>query len=156
MATTKIVRATYTFTSAFRIPKGVDLEDKKTVSDWYIKWSVLYITFVNGDELKVKPHYDELECADYKHPDKTEIGEPLYETEKPDEYEEHEEDAEAARILATSHHIVYGSAEHKKALENISKILDEGERNAAHFILYSSVLYDRGYKDSDSDSDSYM
>ncbi len=49
----KVVVATYTIESVFKIPKGLDLEDKTIVKQWYVKWDTLYIEKVDGTQLEV-------------------------------------------------------------------------------------------------------
>lgn len=53
----KIVIAEYACPErAWKIPFGVDLVDKTQVSDWWIKWNILYIEYTDGRE-------EQLECA---------------------------------------------------------------------------------------------
>jgi hypothetical protein len=47
----KIVVASYTTEAVFKIPDGLDLEDKTVVQDWRTKYGKLYITYVNSEEL---------------------------------------------------------------------------------------------------------
>lgn len=47
-STKQIVRAEYTVASYFKIPNGLDLEDKKIVREWYVKWDELRIYYVDG------------------------------------------------------------------------------------------------------------
>jgi hypothetical protein len=49
----KAVIATFTCQEAFRIPKGVDLEDTTVVKSWGVKRDTLYIDFVDGRELQI-------------------------------------------------------------------------------------------------------
>ena len=46
----KIVVSSYTTEAVFKIPDGVDLEDKTVVSGWGTKYGKLYISYVNSDE----------------------------------------------------------------------------------------------------------
>jgi len=48
----KVVYANYQAMSQFKIPDGVDLEDKSVVEKWYIYGDVLNIHFVGKDEPK--------------------------------------------------------------------------------------------------------
>jgi hypothetical protein len=63
----KVVIANYCVNEAYKIPKGVDLEDKTVVSSWGIKWSVLVIEFTNGKVLKIQPEWTVAD-ADFKRP----------------------------------------------------------------------------------------
>ena len=45
------VVASYTTDAVFKIPDGLDLEDKTVVQDWRTKYGKLYITYVNSDEV---------------------------------------------------------------------------------------------------------
>jgi hypothetical protein len=47
----QIVVASYTTEAVFKIPDGLDLEDKTVVQDWRTKYGKLYITYVNSEEL---------------------------------------------------------------------------------------------------------
>lgn len=64
----KLVIANYRHTDAFKIPKGLDLEDKKQVKCWGIKWGTLCILKTNGTELRINSlGWDN----DYKYPQDT-------------------------------------------------------------------------------------
>jgi len=54
----KIVLAEYRFHEAFKIPKGMDLEDKSRVTEWWIKWNKLYIQLVDETLLTIEPVWD--------------------------------------------------------------------------------------------------
>ena len=60
----QIVVASYTTEAVFKIPEGLDLEDKTVVQDWRTKYGNLYITYVNSDEeLEIEPEWDfEIDC----------------------------------------------------------------------------------------------
>ena len=64
----KIVIVKYTAMEAFKIPKGIDLENKSVVKDWGVKWNKLYITFIDGTE-KVIEGENWVEDLDLKYPD---------------------------------------------------------------------------------------
>ena len=52
----KIVRADYQpQVSFFKIPDGLDLEDKSIVEMWHVKWDILGIRYVGGKEEKIRP-----------------------------------------------------------------------------------------------------
>ena len=55
----KIVVASYTTEAVFKIPDGLDLEDKTVVQDWRTKYGKLYITYVNSEEvLEIDSEWD--------------------------------------------------------------------------------------------------
>jgi len=57
MSTTQNVKgkgvavASYTTEAVFKIPDGLDLEDKTVVEDWRTKYGKLYISYVNSEEV---------------------------------------------------------------------------------------------------------
>ena len=82
----KCVSATYLTQYIFKIPDGLDLEDKSVVKFWGVKWAKLYIVYVDGREEEIE-EYMEAE-PDYKHPDSVAI-------EDADDYNvDYEEDEE--------------------------------------------------------------
>jgi hypothetical protein len=73
MSTTKkIVRAYYTQEEEFCIPSNIDLDDKKQVEEWWIKYNTLYIRLVNDKLLRIEGN-GITECTSYKYPDSSEI-----------------------------------------------------------------------------------
>jgi len=60
----QVVVATYTTEAVFKIPDGVDLEDKTVVSGWGTKYAKHYISYVNSDEeLEIEAEWDfEIDC----------------------------------------------------------------------------------------------
>ena len=76
----KVVVAEYYAPEAvFKIPKGIDLEDKNQVKDWYVRWNsrkgnTLYIKFVDKkEEQEITASYESE--IDYKRPAKATIME---------------------------------------------------------------------------------
>ena len=68
----KVVRAIYEPQHAvFKIPDGIDLENKNVVNYWYVKWANLYICYVDGREEEIEPVYDPE--IDFKRPRDTDI-----------------------------------------------------------------------------------
>lgn len=66
----KVVIVEYKHTDAFKIPKGLDLEDKKQVKSWNVKWGSLWIVKTDGTELRIDSEgWDN----NYKYPDYTYI-----------------------------------------------------------------------------------
>jgi hypothetical protein len=69
-----VVIAYYNVCEGFKIPKGINLEDKTQVKDWGIKYNILSITMANEDEDEIEiESQDWLENNDYKYPDMIEI-----------------------------------------------------------------------------------
>ena len=87
MSTSKVVIVQYHYQEAFKVPKGLDLEDKTKVTEWWVKWNTLKILLVDGTILEIQPEWD---CVgDYmKHPD----GEPTIEDADEFGFEEEEEE----------------------------------------------------------------
>ncbi len=50
----KVLRASYTTEIFFPIPKGLDLEDKKFVKDYWVKYGTLYIALNNGKTIQIE------------------------------------------------------------------------------------------------------
>jgi len=70
----KVVCATYYAPeSVFKIPDGLDLEDKSVVKFWGVKYNTLHICYVDGREEELEPHFNAVDSSDYKHPQETEI-----------------------------------------------------------------------------------
>ena len=49
----------------FKIPEGLDLEDKTVVKKWIVKWGVLFITYVNGREEEIDFEYEDDDGSKY-------------------------------------------------------------------------------------------
>lgn len=90
------VRATYNSYSIFKIPDGVDLEDKSVVEEWYVKWDILHIKYASGKVAEIEPTWGEDE-DDHKNPNETEL---LAAEEEgfEDEADKVDEDAEAEEL----------------------------------------------------------
>jgi len=70
----------------FKIPDGLDLEDKTVVEFWFVKWGTLHIHYINGEEKEIEWEYEPE--MDFKDPESSEI-------EDADEHDiEYEEDKE--------------------------------------------------------------
>ena len=51
----QVVIAEYKYMSYFKVPEGIDLNNKEVVEYHGIKWNILYIKFVNrDDEIKIE------------------------------------------------------------------------------------------------------
>ena len=57
--------------AVFKIPDGLDLEDKSTVTNWYVRYSTLYIFYVDGRQEEIEMDYESE--PDYKRPINTTI-----------------------------------------------------------------------------------
>tara|TARA_R110000868_G_scaffold62890_1_gene189808 strand:- start:133 stop:429 length:297 start_codon:yes stop_codon:yes gene_type:complete len=69
----KVVRVSYRVPDAiFKIPDGLDLEDKTIVSGWYVKYGTLIIDYVDGREEEIEWTIDPTEF-DYKWAENTAI-----------------------------------------------------------------------------------
>lgn len=77
MSSQKVVVAKYYAPmSIFKIPKGLDLEDKSVVARWEVKWNKLTICLVKDDEeIEITPTIDASEECDFKRPENCEIAE---------------------------------------------------------------------------------
>lgn len=53
----KVVVAKYNLESSFIVPKGLDLEDKRVVDHWYVKYDTLHIYKQNGDHIEIEPYF---------------------------------------------------------------------------------------------------
>jgi hypothetical protein len=69
-----VVRAIYRVENEFRIPRGIDLEDKEQVDSWGIKWDTMEIFLKNGQIIEVNPTFS-IGDHDMKRPDDTVIDE---------------------------------------------------------------------------------
>lgn len=63
----KVVAVSYTIEDIFKIPIGLDLENKNQVKDWGVKWNRLYIELTNGKELVIEAE-GWIHHFDYKRP----------------------------------------------------------------------------------------
>ena len=63
----KIVVAQYECPErAWRIPFGVDLEDKSMVKEWWIKWDYLHIEYTDGRKVSIESDWESE--GDFKYP----------------------------------------------------------------------------------------
>jgi len=90
----KVVVATYyPPVSTFVIPKGIDLENEEQVSNWFVKYDILYIDLVDGKTIRVRAYISGPECSansDYKSPKEEEISDLAQEDLDLDGYKERE------------------------------------------------------------------
>ena len=54
MSKNNVVRVTYSVDDCFKVPSNIDLENKKLVDCWYVKWNILYIFLTNGKKLEIE------------------------------------------------------------------------------------------------------
>lgn len=71
----KVVRAKYTCEEQFKVPIGIDLEDKSQVENWGVKWNTLHIWLTNGKHIEVNGYYNQPREFDWKRPDEESIDE---------------------------------------------------------------------------------
>ena len=91
----KVVVATYMMEIIFKLPDGIDLEDKTVVADWYVRWGTLHINYVDGREEEIEQS-DGMSEPDWKRPDdQFVIDADRYCVEYSEDEEEEEEDDDA-------------------------------------------------------------
>ena len=92
-----VVRVTYLTESIFKIPDGLDLDDKSVVEEWFVKWDELHIRYVDGRKEKFSPYSAASECenkdGDTELINADDIG-CLHVYEEEDEEKENDEDDE--------------------------------------------------------------
>ena len=88
----KVVVATfYPPQMVFKLPDGLDLEDKSVVGSYSHRYDTLYIYYVDGREEKIRYEYLSTEDFDYKYSEELSIGDAEdYCVEYSDEEEEEE------------------------------------------------------------------
>jgi hypothetical protein len=89
----QVVRATFDVPeSVFKIPDGLDLEDKTIVEYWYVRYNALILKYVNGEKISIDPTWINAEVdMDLK---ETETCEIVKAEEVGYEYSEDEDDDE--------------------------------------------------------------
>jgi hypothetical protein len=101
----KIVRAKYSAYTSFKIPKGINLENKTQVRWWAIKHLTLFIHFVDEtrEDMEIEAEYEpELDCkyADEETIEKAcEYG---YTDSEDDDDEDEDEEAPTAKSIIAS------------------------------------------------------
>jgi len=140
----KVVCATYYAPeSVFKIPDGLDLEDKSVVKFWGVKYNTLYIHYVDGHEEELEPTLNALDSSDYKHPQETEIEDAddcsvdYSEDEDEEDYQKLYEDALKQRKKLEEERVQLRSANQKLEeeyvqLRSANQKLEE-EQGAARF-----------------------
>jgi hypothetical protein len=93
----KIVRVQYSHQDVFKLPKGLDLENKTQVKFWGVKYNTLYITKVDGTELNIDSE-GWVQDHDYKHPD---IAEIIDADDEGIEFSDEEEEDDCVYIIKT-------------------------------------------------------
>ena len=92
--TRKLLVATYYPPKmTFVVPKGIDLENKEQVKEYWVKYGVLYIALTNGKTLKVSS-FQKVEDPVFKYPEETEIIDAEDEELDLDDYEDDYEESE--------------------------------------------------------------
>lgn len=46
----QVVIAEYKYSSYFKVPEGIDINDKTVIEYYCIKWNILYIKFIDRDD----------------------------------------------------------------------------------------------------------
>ena len=55
----KVLVIDYCAQAIFKLPKGLnDLDDKTRVKEYWIKYAILYIRFVDGSFMEIQPQYE--------------------------------------------------------------------------------------------------
>jgi hypothetical protein len=73
MTERNVLKVEYTEYHLFKIPVGIDLEDKTHVESYNVIWNKLYINLVNGNTIEIYPDQTRQSPVDYKYPTNTEI-----------------------------------------------------------------------------------
>ena len=91
----KVVSASFYIPDfVFKIPDGLDLEDKEVVEDWWVKYGTLHIRYVGKEDVEeIDPHYDDKDY-DYKWPKTVSIEDAYDEYEEEDEEEQGDQEEE--------------------------------------------------------------
>jgi hypothetical protein len=103
---TKVVRATYSATALFKVPKGIDLEDKTQVAYWGTKYGTLFIDFVDEtrETMEISYEYEpELDCkyaSDETIENAYDCG--FTDSEEEDDDEDEDEEAPTAKSIVAS------------------------------------------------------
>jgi len=61
----KVVAAKYYCEGVFKIPDGIDLEDRSVVKEWCVKWIYLHILYVDGSNARLEAEWDIEPCWQY-------------------------------------------------------------------------------------------
>jgi len=100
----KVVHAKYSASAVFKVPKGIDLEDKTQVKYWGTKYATLYIVFVDEtkEEMHIEAEYEpELDCK-YADEETIEKACEYGYTDSEDDDEDEEEEAPTAKSIVAS------------------------------------------------------
>lgn len=91
----KVLYASYESGLIFKIPDGLDLEDKTQVTSYYVKYGVLYITLPDGTEIEIQYSMESGDLS-RKQPSDTQIEDASNWFNSDDEDEEDEKEQEVA------------------------------------------------------------
>lgn len=83
-----VLVAQYCVQEFFKLPRGLDLNDKSKVAEYGVKWDTLYVLMVDGTELKIQSEGIREDFQDFKRPNETEqrpIGETCIDDSDDDE-----------------------------------------------------------------------
>jgi len=86
-ANRQVVVAKYSDNFVYKVPKGIDIEDRTQVKQYWIKWNRLHIEMINGEEIIIDTECD----MEMKYPDEMRV-------EDYDEYYDDETESESEEI----------------------------------------------------------
>jgi hypothetical protein len=115
----KVVIVTYTADAIFKVPKGINLEDKTQVKEWWVKYACLHIVFVDQTKqmMMIEAH-EEIEL-DTKWGSDERIQDAYDWGISDDEYEEEDNPAKIAKkVVCDIFDKVKAEAEAKEEDEN--------------------------------------
>tara|TARA_R110002020_G_scaffold7091_5_gene29994 strand:- start:1613 stop:2104 length:492 start_codon:yes stop_codon:yes gene_type:complete len=122
----KVVVAQYISEMVFKIPDGLDLEDKAIVKDYHVKNGQLWINYVDGRQEECEC-YCEIE-TDFKYPHETKIYEPDDLGYTDDIYSDEESDEELVES-------------YKEVLRPIKEIELNDKQKEQYLILKEKIPY---------------
>ena len=70
----QVLIAKYTSENYFKVPVGIDLEDKNVIKSYSVKWNILTISFVDENKKDLKIGCCHEGEVDYKYPRNEEVG----------------------------------------------------------------------------------
>ena len=57
----QLVRVEYTTHTSFKVPRGIDLADEDVVEEWWVKYDLLHIRYVNGKYIEIESFFSEVD-----------------------------------------------------------------------------------------------
>ena len=95
-ANRQVVVAKYSESIVFKVPKGIDLDDKTQVKQYWMKWNRLHIEMINGEEIVIDTQ-DDMEMK-YPTEMRVEDYDEYYDEETESESEEEPTETEKKKI----------------------------------------------------------